>query len=560
MPSGDRRPVAGAIFSKREAILIASVAMTVVATATALLSTQLTLDDAYITFRYALHLAEGYGLGAWNHTGEHVEGYSSPLWTVLLGGAAWLGVDVRIASKVFGTAAALIVMAVLFRRRDDRPAMLTGVFLVLYLPFTFYAASGMEAVAFCSLVTLALVGPAEWQPIVAPLLVATRPEGALVAGVDVLALAWRRERWRWVVTTAIAVGLTFVAIEAHRWVAYGALAPNTYYAKVAGGGIGHVRLGLVYVGSWMLAHAVVVAFLMIGAVAVSRAGDRRGLTCLGLVAAYIVYMASAGGDPPTAFPAWRQFIHVAPAWVLVAMTGLTSVVRDSRWRQVSAAVGLALAADVGVLLVLGGGGPRPGVAVYNAWIASIASPTTTISSSYGGALPFLVDAVHIDALGLNTPYIARHVRSRRPSGFEVRHALGHRAAPRHRRGVPVGADASPRRRPGRDHRCAPPQDDSRDGVVAAVSTRVRLRPQRAVRSSGPGRLSAPRLLGGPSTARHARLRAGRRDRGRGVREPVSFTGVSGAAFQKPSSRGNLEAFASWASTQGGKRMHHQLAS
>jgi hypothetical protein len=61
-----------------------------------------------------------------------------------------------------------------------------------------------------------------------------------------------------------------------------------------------------------------------------------------------------------------------------------------------------------VLLVMGGGGPRPGVAAFNTWLASVAGPTTTISSSYGGALPFVVDAVHIDALGLNTPYIARH--------------------------------------------------------------------------------------------------------------------------------------------------------
>jgi hypothetical protein len=36
-------------------------------------------------------------------------------------------------------------------------------------------------VGFASLVTLALVGPAQWQPIVAPLLVAMRPEVALVA-------------------------------------------------------------------------------------------------------------------------------------------------------------------------------------------------------------------------------------------------------------------------------------------------------------------------------------------------------------------------------------------
>jgi hypothetical protein len=180
MPSDDRRPVAGAVFSKREAILLALAAMTVAATLTVLLS-RLTLDDAYITFRYARHLAEGNGLGAWNRTGEHVEGYSSLLWTLLLAGAARLGVDVRLASKVLGAAAALVVVAALVRHRDDRPAILAGLFLAVYVPFVLYAASGMEAVAFTSLVTLALVGPAAWQPIVPPLLVAMRPEGALVA-------------------------------------------------------------------------------------------------------------------------------------------------------------------------------------------------------------------------------------------------------------------------------------------------------------------------------------------------------------------------------------------
>jgi len=278
----------------------------------------------------------------------------------------------------------------------------------------------MEAVAFTSLVTLALVGPAQWQPIVAPLLVAMRPEGALVAAIDVLSLAWRRERRRLVVATATAAGLMLTTIAAHRWIAYGALAPNTYYAKVAGGGFGHVRLGLVYVGSWMLAHAPVVAFLVIGTFAAIRGRpaeastakaatrDPRLLTCLALFVAYIVYMASAGGDPPSAFPMWRQFIHIAPVWVLVVMTGLVSVMRDRRWRQVAAAVALALAADVGGILVQGRGGPRPGTFVFTAWLASIAGPKTTISSSYGGALPYLVDAVHIDALGLSTPYIARH--------------------------------------------------------------------------------------------------------------------------------------------------------
>ena len=393
--------------SRRTSVLLALGAITIATAVTVILS-RVTLDDAYITFRYARHLAEGYGFGAWNHVGEHVEGYSSLLWMLLLAGAARLGVDVLIASKVLGIAAALIVIAVLVWRRDDRPAFLAGLFLALYVPFLLYAASGMEAVAFTSLVTLALVGPATWQPIVASLLVAMRPEGALVTAIDVLSLAWRDERRRLVVATGVAGGLTFAAIAVHRWVTYHTLAPNTYYAKVADGGIGHVKLGVVYVGGWMIAHLLLAALLAIGAVAVWRARDRRGLACLALLIAYILYMASAGGDPPTAFPLWRQFVHVAPAWLLVAMTGLASLVRHRPWTQVAAVVGLALAANLGIVLLQGRGGPRPGAFDYVAWLTSLSTPTTTISSSYGGALPFLVDAVHIDALGLNTPYIARH--------------------------------------------------------------------------------------------------------------------------------------------------------
>ena len=395
------------VFSKRETILLAAAAMTVVGAMTLLLS-RLTLDDAYITFRYARHLADGYGLGAWNRTGEHVEGYSSLLWTLVLAGAARLGADIRLASKVLGAAAALLLIASLIGRRDDRPAVLAGVFLAVYLPFVLYTASGMEAVAFTSLVTLALIGPAAWQPAIAPLLVAMRPEGPLIAGIDVLALAWRRERSGWVIATAISALLTIAALAIYRWTAYHALAPNTYYAKVAGGGSGHVKLGLVYVGGWMLAHTAVLAFLAIGAAAAIRARDRRGLTCLALFVLYILYLASVGGDAPTAFPFWRQFVHVAPAWLLVAMTGVTTVVRHRRWAQVCTAVGLAIAANAGILLMQRGGPPGQGLEDYFAWLSSLATSRTTISSSYAGAFPFMLDAVHIDALGLNTPYIARH--------------------------------------------------------------------------------------------------------------------------------------------------------
>jgi hypothetical protein len=330
------------------------------------------------------------------------------LWTLLLAGAARLGVDVRLASKVLGAAAALVVIAALVRRRDDRPAFLAGLFLAVYVPFVFYAASGMEAVAFTSLVTLALgrSGRVAADRRAAPRRDAARGRarrGYRRAGARLAARAPAMDRRDGECRCPDA------CVDRDSPLGDVSRARAQHLLREGRGRRRWTReLGLVYVGSWMLAHAVVVAFLAIGAVAVRRAGDRRGLTCLALFVAYVLYMGIAGGDPPTAFPLWRQFVHVAPAWVLVAMTGLTSVVRHRRWGQVAAAVGLALAANVGILLVQERGGPRPGNADYSAWLASLATPTTTISSSYGGALPFVVDAVHIDALGLNTPYIARH--------------------------------------------------------------------------------------------------------------------------------------------------------
>ncbi len=62
MLSEGRSPVADAVFSKREATHMAAAAMTVVATLTVLLSTRLTLDDAYmIRFRTDSDRSPGLG-------------------------------------------------------------------------------------------------------------------------------------------------------------------------------------------------------------------------------------------------------------------------------------------------------------------------------------------------------------------------------------------------------------------------------------------------------------------------------------------------------------------
>jgi len=63
-----------------------------------------TVDDAFITFRYAQNLAEG--LGPVYNPGERVEGYSSPIWMLGSAIAIAVGADPVVASKWAGLLAA----------------------------------------------------------------------------------------------------------------------------------------------------------------------------------------------------------------------------------------------------------------------------------------------------------------------------------------------------------------------------------------------------------------------------------------------------------------------
>ena len=68
-------------------------------------------DDSYISFRYALHLAEGLGL-VWN-PGEWVEGYTNFLWVILMAGGILVGIPPQYLANGIGIASAMGIFAVL---------------------------------------------------------------------------------------------------------------------------------------------------------------------------------------------------------------------------------------------------------------------------------------------------------------------------------------------------------------------------------------------------------------------------------------------------------------
>lgn len=104
-------------------------------------------DDAFITYRYVDRWVAGYGLTF--NPGERVEGFSSPLWVIVLGGAKSIGINVLDASRVFGLFATLITSFVLVRHLDLKTgsATSTGVALAIVLAtpgLHYFASAGME--------------------------------------------------------------------------------------------------------------------------------------------------------------------------------------------------------------------------------------------------------------------------------------------------------------------------------------------------------------------------------------------------------------------------------
>jgi hypothetical protein len=117
-----------------------------------------TADDAFITLRYARHLAAGWG-PVWNAGPVHDEGYTSALWTLLLALPHTLAMDGELAAKALGTLAQLGAAGACFALanagvRSAAPAAgpwwawCAAALYALHPSAAVHAVSGMETAAF----------------------------------------------------------------------------------------------------------------------------------------------------------------------------------------------------------------------------------------------------------------------------------------------------------------------------------------------------------------------------------------------------------------------------
>jgi len=118
------------------------------------------IDDAYISFRYAKHLSEGYGL-LWNISSSPVEGYTNFFLVVILALLHRMGLDILISAKAIGILSAVGTISLLFfvcKKLDYSYAL--GIIMCILFSVSpviaIHAVSGLETMLF-SFILLCIV-------------------------------------------------------------------------------------------------------------------------------------------------------------------------------------------------------------------------------------------------------------------------------------------------------------------------------------------------------------------------------------------------------------------
>src|SRR6476661_6176376 len=119
-----------------------------------------TVDDAYITLRYAKHLAGGQGI-VWN-LGEHppVEGYSNFLYVVLGAVSYRIGLDPIAVYKGLGVVALVVSAWLMYRIAREwvgpLPALAPAILFTSFFGPSWWAVSGLETLSYVALVLAAV--------------------------------------------------------------------------------------------------------------------------------------------------------------------------------------------------------------------------------------------------------------------------------------------------------------------------------------------------------------------------------------------------------------------
>jgi len=407
-----------------------------------------TSDDAYISYRYARHFADGAGL-VWNR-GEWVEGYTNFLWVITLAGFAKAGLDIPETARWLGFALGVLALggcyAIARTLLNNDAGRIAGVAAALLLaasgPFAAWSGAGLENSLFAALIMAGvLLHIAElergWVPasgIVWGFAAMTRPEGVLFFAVSAVFKLIEAVRRAWPHRGEYLFGLAILR-EAGRvllWVAgfaavfapyfiwrytrYDWFFPNTYYAKVGSGSDQYER-GIEYLQSFAQEYAAWLVLLVPIAGALTSIRRMASLYVFALLLAWFGYVVYVGGDSLVRL---RFFASISPLLYGAVAAALAALIaeahldrRPPRW-VAETAVAVAFAGMLAFTLHpssrdIALTGEREAMRdriIIGRWLRGNVPGDTEIAVVAAGTIPYESDLPSIDMLGLNDEHIA----------------------------------------------------------------------------------------------------------------------------------------------------------
>jgi arabinofuranosyltransferase len=394
-----------------------------------------TVEDAYISFRYAENFIQGKGL-VYNPR-EAVEGYTNFLWVVILALGKLCFRFPALAQKL---GALISILAVYLLSRFGRANYQTrwigpaSALLLACCPgFQMWSVAGLETPLFIFLLIAAIVSDHSTMKnkkltsgFCFGLSAVTRPEGILFFLLYLVPGIWRnRKNWRGDLEYLLGFALVVVPHQMFRLIYYHAWIPNSYWIKSTrfqGGGFAYFKKYLALTGYLSLPIAFAGLFI--------KGKARPAYLALILPAAgYLIYSYRIGGDwmPMGRFliPA-LPFVFLAALLVLNSISGRFSravlfvfIVLNSVISLSSARFDLLRIRKTHYVDILKWLHPRYQDWIkIGTWFRNHAQPGAVLSTGLGGIIPYYSGLPTIDRGGLNDKQIARIVHEARASEEE----------------------------------------------------------------------------------------------------------------------------------------------
>jgi arabinofuranosyltransferase len=407
-------------------------------------------DDTFISLRYVRNLISGNGLVF--NPNEKVEGYTNFLWVIILSGASFLQFDPIEASQYLSFISGIIVIIFLYMtslimlKKSEPSATNKLVKFFCFLPvflivfsgsFVYWAVSGMESTLFMALIIGGIyfyfkfnsspekqTGINYATSVFLALASLTRPEGIFI-GLLFFAhrIIYPAIRYKENIIGKpffIEFGVFIIPVFCHflfRYLYYGYLLPNTFYAKTNFDMIS-LKAGFNYLFSFIKEYLLygVVVIIIIFSVRNKKIFFEVTLLLLILIV-YSIYVVFIGGDVLAQHRFWLPVLPIIYILFTYALIGINNLTKGRYIIFI-----LLFAIGTGYFNYINNRDEihritEREISLVNRMkitaetlneLGRIRNRRLTIATSTIGAISYYADADVIDMLGLTDSYIAHN--------------------------------------------------------------------------------------------------------------------------------------------------------